>query len=195
MEKMKIAAAFIAVIICIPALTSCGKKSDVPKGMVEVVSEYTDFRLFVPDSWTPDVSTGFVSAQAVDKSNVSVEVIAADRVDASGESDVGYSITYKGVSYAGISKFFEDYYFATLSKSLSGVKLEEQYTTDQLLGDNPYACKYVYTVELDGTSYRIMQILAPKASKIYILTYTATEENYAKHTSDIDKIVKEFVFK
>ena len=79
MKKMKIAAAFLAVIICIPALTSCGKKSDVPKGMVEVVSEYTDFRLFVPDSWTPDVSTGFVSAQAVDKSNVSVEVIAADR--------------------------------------------------------------------------------------------------------------------
>ena len=195
MKKIKFTAIFLAIIICALALTSCKDKTGVPGGMVEVVSDYTDFRLFVPDDWTPDVSTGFVSAQTVDGSNVSVEVIAADRVDASSESEFGYTITYNKISYAGISKFFEDYFFATLSKSISGVKLEEQYTTDQSLGDNPYACKYVYTVELNGTSYRIMQIFAVKASKIYIFTYTAEEANYSKHTDDVDKIVKEFVFK
>lgn len=195
MKKIKITAISLAIIICVLALTSCKDESGVPNGMVEVVSEYTDFRLFVPSSWTPDVTTGFVSAQTLDKSNISVEVVAADRVDASSESAVGYTVTYGGISYAGISKFVSDYYFDTLSKTMPGIKLKEQYTTDQTLGDAPDVCKYVYTVEIGGKAYRIMQMFALRASKIYILTYTAEEANYSKHTDDVEKIIKEFVFK
>ena len=50
MKKFKIAAIFLAVVICILALTSCKDKNGVPSGMTEVVSEYTDFRLFVPEN-------------------------------------------------------------------------------------------------------------------------------------------------
>ena len=155
MKKIKITAIFLAIIICVLALTSCKDESGVPNGMVEVVSEYTDFRLFVPSDWTPDVTTGFVSAQTLDKSNISVEVVAADRVDASSESAVGYTVTYGGISYAGISKFVSDYYFDTLSKTMPGIKLEEQYTTDQTLGDAPDVCKYVYTFEISCFQGRV----------------------------------------
>ena len=64
MKKIKFTAIFLAIVICALALTSCKDKTGVPSGMVEVVSDYTDFRLFVPDDWTPDVSTGFEIGRA-----------------------------------------------------------------------------------------------------------------------------------
>ncbi len=193
MKKFKIAAIFLAVVICILALTSCKDKNGVPSGMTEVVSEYTDFRLFVPENWTPDVTTGFVSAQTLDKSNISVQVLTTQGI-ASSDNDAGYTIKYNDVTYAGVSKFFEDYYFSSLSQTLSGVKLEEQYTSGQSLGENTYACKYIYTVSADGTDYKIMQLLAPRANKIYVFTYTATAENFASHTDDVEKITENFIF-
>ncbi len=193
MKKTKIAAVLFSAVICILALTSCKDKNGVPSGMTEVVSEYTDFRLFVPENWTPDVTTGFVSAQTLDKSNISVQVITTQGIVAS-EGDAGYTIKYNDVTYAGVSKFFEDYYFASLSQTLSGVKLEEQYTSGQSLGENTYACKYIYTVSADGTDYKIMQILAPRGNKIYVFTYTATSENFASHTDDVEKITEKFIF-
>lgn len=193
MKKFKIAAIFLAVVICILALTSCKDKNGVPSGMTEVVSEYTDFRLFIPENWTPDVATGFVSAQTLDKSNISVQVLTTQGI-ASSDNDAGYVIKYNDVTYAGVSKFFEDYYFYSLSQTLSGVKLEEQYTSGQSLGENTYACKYIYTVSVDGTDYKIMQVLAPRANKIYVFTYTATAENFASHTDDVEKITENFIF-
>ena len=193
MKKFKIAAIFLAVVICILALTSCKDKNGVPSGMTEVVSEYTDFRLFVQENCTPDVATGFVSAQTLDKSNISVQVLTTQGI-ASSDNDAGYVIKYNDVTYAGVSKFFEDYYFHSLSQTLSGVKLEEQYTSGQSLGENTYACKYIYTVSVDGTDYKIMQVLAPRANKIYVFTYTATAENFASHTDDVEKITENFIF-
>lgn len=190
MKLKKIALVFFSLVF-LAALPACSKKSDVPSGMAEVKSEYTDFRFFVPDDWTADISNGFVSAYASDGSNVSVQTLSTDGIYS---SENGYVIKKGGTSYNGVSEYFDKYYFPLITSTFSSVVLKEQYTQNQSLGENTYACKYVYDVTADGITYTVMQILAPKNYEILVLTYTAKTKQYDSHLSEITKITENFRF-
>ena len=54
------------------------------------------------------------------------------------------------------------------------------------------AIKYVYTITLNGVVYKYMQTFSYNAAQLYIFTYTATEENYDKHTDEVKSIMENF---
>ncbi|MBQ9510516.1 MAG: hypothetical protein IJR55_02270 [Clostridia bacterium] len=195
MNKIKITALIFAIMFVCAALVSCGKDKDgVPSGMIEVGGELnTEYRLFVPNDWTVDIATGFVSAHAQDGSNVSVQVVSTGGVYT---SSADYIVRIDNETYNGLTEYFEKVYLPTIQTTFASLTLDEQYTQGQKLGDEERACKYVYSVTSGGKDYKIMQILAVHGSEIYIFTYTAREPNYDKHLEEVnDKILQNFIFR
>ena len=195
MKILKISTLILAVVVVCAALVSCGKdKNGVPSGMIEVGGELnTEYRLFVPNDWTVDIATGFVSAHAQDGSNVSVQVISTGGVFTSATD---YIIRVDNETYNGLTEYFEKVYLPTIQTTFASLSLDEQYTHGQKFGDEERACKYVYSVTSGGKEYKIMQIIAVHSSDIYIFTYTAREPNYDKHLEEVnDKILQNFTFR
>lgn len=195
MNKIKITALIFAIMFVCAALVSCGKDKDgVPSGMIEVGGELnTEYRLFVPNDWTVDIATGFVSAHAQDGSNVSVQVVSTGGVYT---SSADYIVRIDNETYNGLTEYFEKVYLPTIQTTFASLSLDEQYTQGQKLGDEERACKYVYSVTSGEKDYKIMQILAVHGSEIYIFTYTAREPNYDKHLEEVnDKILQNFIFR
>jgi hypothetical protein len=57
------------------------------------------------------------------------------------------------------------------------------------------AKSYTYTAEYGGVRYKIMQTVFSDGKIIYSLTYTALEENFDKHISDVERMISAFRFR
>ena len=57
------------------------------------------------------------------------------------------------------------------------------------------ATVWEYTLTIGGVTYRYRQYIAAYRSMMYSLTYTATEENFDRHTAEVDRIVAAFSFR
>ncbi len=53
---------------------------------------------------------------------------------------------------------------------------------------------YEYSYSAGGVSYHVIQVLGIDLSNGYVLTYTATEEEYGKHLEALDKILEKVKF-
>lgn len=161
-------------------LCSCGgSETEIPKGMQLVESEFTNYKLFIPNSWTPDISTGVVTAKASDNSNISVQMM-----------------TFGG-SYKSIDDYFRtDYYQKVTSTFKSTTLIENECLIEgQTFGTIKLDCaRYVYTVESDNTTYKFMQYFMYYSGYLYIFTYTATEARFAEHLEEVSDMVNHFVF-
>lgn len=96
MYSVKKICAVIAGVMLAGALCGCSNVTDsyAPKGFMKISPENADYVLYVPDSWTADLSTGVTTAyvSAKDRSNISFMAFEADdaliRVDVNkGSSD------------------------------------------------------------------------------------------------------------
>ena len=103
---------------------SCGKNDDAPKGMQTASSEFVDFNLYVPDSWTVDKTDGVISAYvADDKSNVSVTTFTPTK---SYESVVDYISEYLKTlekTYVGYKYVEKESIIPTVDNPETGVTL------------------------------------------------------------------------
>lgn len=94
MGFVKKISAFAAGLILAGALCGCGNPADsfAPKGFKKISPDNADYVLYVPDSWTADLSTGVTTAyvSAKDRSNISFMAFEADdtviRVDVNGKT-------------------------------------------------------------------------------------------------------------
>ncbi|MBQ8496480.1 MAG: hypothetical protein IJ489_03370 [Clostridia bacterium] len=180
MNFKKIISLILALSLCAVLLCSCNKKDeDIPDGMQLVTSEFMDSKFFVPNDWTPEITTGTLVAKAEDNSNVSVQ-----------------KMTPSG-SYSSADSYFRTDYFPKLTSTFKNIVLleEECSIENQTFGkEENGAVKYVYTVESDGSTYKIMQYFSVYSGYLYILTYTAEESVFADHLEDVSSIVKNFVY-
>lgn len=78
----KIISLVLVLIFCLGLLASCGGGVDdfVPSGFKQIAADEADYRLYVPDNWTVDMSTGITSAfvSEKDRSNISFMGFALD---------------------------------------------------------------------------------------------------------------------
>lgn len=183
---------FAAVAMSASLLTSCGNKTDeIPDGMQLIESEFVDYKFFVPNGWITDITTGVLTAKAGDNSNVSIQTM-----NPSG-------------SYKSADDYFRTDYFAKVQSTFKNVVLieEECSTENQKFGKSGEPCvKYVYTVESDGATYKLLQYFTYYSGYLYIFTYTAqiaeTDaagnikelDYFADHLEEVSEIVKNFVF-
>ena len=180
MKFKKTIAFMLALCTCALLLCSCNKNDDgIPDGMQLVTSEYADCKLFVPNDWTPEITTGVLVAKASDNSNVSLQ-----KMTPSGQ-------------YTSFDAYFREDYFKKLQNTYAKITLlEEECSTENQKFSTVQnsALRYVYTVESDGTVYKIMQYFSYYSGYLYILTYTAQENLFAEHLEDVYSIAANFVY-
>lgn len=181
MSFKKILAFMLALCTCALLLCSCNKNKDteIPDGMQLVTSDYLDSKFFVPKDWTPEITTGTLVAKASDNSNVSIQKMAL-----SG-------------TYNSADEYFRTDYLPKITSTFKNVVLleEECSTENQKFGTvGNYAVKYVYTVESDGSVYKIMQYFSIYSGYLYIMTYTAEQSVFSKHLEEVSEIVTNFVY-
>lgn len=174
----------ISVLILISlalSLVACsGSGTDIPSGMQLASNGDVAFEFFVPGGWITTEQNGIFGAyySSSDKSSVSVSSLYPDN----GLLSISDYWTTLEESYSETFKNF--------------VLVEEPDNGEPniVLGGKA-AFKYVFTADVDGVSYKFMQILTLHDSLFYTLLYTATAENYDLHLEDINKTVADFRFK
>lgn len=182
----RITAVTLVVSMALFSLCSCGNDDpSIPDGMILVDSDFVSCKLYVPDDWIPqsyagaDTGTSMIGAKASDGSNVSL-----------------VPMTPSG-SYASADDYFRTNYYTKIQSTFKNtVLLEDECSTEgQYFGVQEVGCvKYVYTVESDGVTYKIMQYFMMNAGYLYIFTYTAAEAVFSEHLEEVSSMVKNFEF-
>lgn len=196
-EKNRITATIACILLAALFLTffvSCGKPEDQwqPAGMKLASSDKVDYKLWVPEEWTVDMSTGITAAyvSSSDRSNVTL---------------TAFSLT-EGDNYMSISEYWSKYK-EELEKTFPDIEVidtGEEGESDALEEENDFgvtmlidgvaAKKYVYTATVTGSSYKFMQVIFIHEGYVYLLTYTALPNVYDSHTEEVGKIIENFRF-
>ncbi len=167
----------LALLIAL-SLTACsGENSDEPQGMQRISNEYVDYNLFVPDKWTPETSTGVITAKYSDSVLVNVSMTALRLPD-----DIGTPEEYW-------ESFKED--FGTVFDEWE--LLSDEATTL----DGHAAHRYVYAGYPLGLDVKVQyaQTVCIRSGALYLFTYTAEEQQYEKYLPDVEQMLEHFSFK
>lgn len=171
-----------AAAVCLSVFTGCSSGSDSwhPAGMKLASSEDADYKMWVPESWTVDMSTGITSAYAGsgDYSNVSV---AAQNL--SGEQN-----------YLTPSEYWE-IYKTDLEETFPDIAYDEDTEGGiSLLLDENAAMKYSYTATVTGTEFHFISVVCIRSGTVYLITYTAQPAIYENHLEEVQNILDNFSF-
>ncbi len=169
----------LTFVMCAAILFTLGSCSATEEHMgFKVISgDVNDFTLYVPSKWTETSQNGFVSATANgesgDKSNISVMSLLNSKNQTPeqyyDELILSYSDMYDNVE--------------TVSRDI-----------DTKLGDKN-AKKYVFTADVAGSTYRFMQVFCMYGGRIYLFTYTSTDEYYELWETEVQYILEYFEIK
>ena len=177
----KIVSIFTLAVMCVSivlSLGSCGTLEENHMGFVVISTDINDFNLEVPSEWTVTSQNGYVSATANgasgDESNISVMSCVLNSELSTPE---GY--------FDSLLESYSDLY--------DNIEVEGR-DIDTKLGDKN-AKKYVFKADILGESYKFMQVLCVYGSRIYIFTYTSTDEFYSVHETEVSYILQYFAFK
>ena len=169
----------LALLTCAAIVFTLGSCSATEEHMgFKVISgEVNDFTLYVPEKWTETSQNGFVSATANgesgDKSNISV----MSALNSQNQTPEQY--------YDELIKSYFDMYdnVETVSRDV-----------DTKLGDKN-AKKYVFTADVAGTTYKFMQVLCAYNGRVYIFTYTSTNDYSELWETEVKYIIEYFEIK
>ncbi|MCI8332300.1 MAG: DUF1795 domain-containing protein [Clostridiales bacterium] len=170
----KISLLFLA--LCLTLFAACSKnESDVPNGMKAASNEYSDYHLFVPDSWTVETSTGVITAKYSDSVMANISMMALSLGSESTTIDA-----------------YWDSFKETFAQTIAD--WQEESSEDMLL-DGHAAKKYIYTGTVASIEAKYMQVLCIRQNAVYIFTYTASPEKFDDYINDINKMLDTFTFK
>lgn len=182
---MKRTVKFLLVVLSIVMISSgfvaCSNK-DVPDGYQLIAKDGDTFRLYVPtQGWMPNTSSGVTSAyysisnKQTGMPAASVSVYKTD--DADGCENVEQ---YWEVCSAKLSAEFADYTYLS----------DESGTT--VLGGEA-AGRYVYTAkkstgvgDSEQVTYKFMQIMAIHDGQMYVLIFSAPQDEYEARVADMN---------
>ncbi|MEE1358055.1 MAG: hypothetical protein UHG68_10895 [Clostridia bacterium] len=177
----KIISVILTLVMCIAvclSISSCSSSGEAHMGFKIISTDINDFNLEVPSEWTVASQNGYVSAVANgtsgDKSNISVMSSQLN-----GQFDT------------------PEQYFESLLESYGEIYDNINVTSrdiDTELGTEK-AKKYVFSADVMGESYKFMQVLCVYGQRIYVFTYTSTEEFYETHETEVEFILDYFSFK
>ena len=168
--------AILMLLTTVLGLSSCAKDDGTPDGMQNVAIADVPFALYVPESWISQASSGISGARAsnTDTTNVTVTMYMPD-TDMTAET------------------YWQEKCLPEFTAAFSAFTVVEEGTDTTLGGVN--AKKYVFTFEMDGVKYQLIQIIVVEGSMVYTLQYHATETNYPNHTDVFESIRSAFRFR
>lgn len=175
---MKRYVSVILLILTLLALVSCGEEADltVPEGMIELSNDKVNYNLYIPDDWTPETSTGVLTAKYSDSILVNVSMMAV-----TAPADISNAADYW-------AQFTEDF-----GNTIAELEMIEENAA--VLLDGHEASRYVYRGTVAGSvSTQYQQIICVKEGVIYIFTYTADPEKYQEYLPDVEQMLENFSF-
>ncbi len=138
-------------------------------------SSLARYDLYVPEAYALDYASAIVSATREDGTNITVS---------------------RAVS-TGVTS---DKYWERRKTELSAIVTNLVEADGKI--NQPFKCgnaddgrSFEYTYEYNGEKFRIFQVLAIKGYYGYVLTFTATDENYENHIQEFEKVCDKVVFK
>ena len=151
---------------------------DAPEGMKPCFGKDVAYRFYVPSDWEIDLDSAIYAAY-VKEDHASVSVVP-------------YMPTQEHLS---VSEYWDMIREQTEKLFGAGsMQVDEAKTHKEMLGSRE-ATVWEYTLTIGGVTYRYRQYIAAYRSMMYSLTYTATEENFDRHTAEVDRIVAAFSFR
>ncbi len=167
----KITALLLALVLCI-AVTGCSR-DDAPDGMYLVSSSDEPFKLYVPDSWASNSSSGISGAFISGSANIAVSAryFAHENANATLES---YTAEYIASCAAGLEQF-------NLAESTAAL----------IGGEN--ATQLIYTVMNGEESFKFSVYIVKYADDFVLLSMHAPADMYDEYSPQFSKIVDAFV--
>lgn len=150
------------------------EKTDAPAGMILASSKERPYTFFMPSSgWAVDTSAQITSIIANDKSNVTVQYFMPD----------------PDKKIENVDAYWEE--CMEKNKDIL-VDLAVESTEKTAVGGLENGLVGVFGGKSGGVEYKFKQAIAFKNEIVYVVTYTATAENFDKHIADVDKMLEHF---
>ena len=172
-HKMKKIISVILVLCMMISFVSCASDDETPDGMKNIAGENEAYYFYVPQSWVENQFGTGAYYSTIDKSNIAIAAYSGEEYDTSAE-------------------YWEDFLneVEEISTEFEVISAEEK----KIISERN-ALQYVYTMTTGGVEYKIQQIFVAYSNIMYVITYTATAENFDSHTEDVQTILDEFRFK
>ncbi len=210
-----------ALLISVAAALICGcspADSFVPKGFKLISDDNVGYRLYVPDYWIADLSTGVTTAYVSEKDRSNISFMAFEVDDALIQATVGgsgsgttagagteaptgtdapaesgteaSSESGEGASEVPKITTVEEYWaYYSADFKKTFPDMEYQKEGENMLLSGKTAKRYVYTATVTGVKYQFMQVVMLDAGTVYIFTYTALPDRYEEHLESIEEIL------
>ena len=173
----------VAVFACMAV--ACNGNDPTHEGMQKVTTpDNAEFyNLYVPQNWTSQASGGISGARVsdIDRSNVTVTLYFPD------ESQTAES-------------YWQNHCLPSYNQVLGSVTTDAENCKDTVLGGMD-AKQYVFTYQLDGVTYKVLQVITVKNELVYTLTFTAVptadvtaEQRFEQHKETVESIISVFTF-
>lgn len=178
---MKKTVSVFFVLALVIALGACSGSGVVaPKGMQVASNDDVAYNLFVPGGWILTEENGICGAyySTSDKSSITVSSLYP-------EGDMLSINDYWSTLEASYKETFKNFLL---------LDSPENNESNIILGEKS-AFKYVFSADIDGISYKFMQVITVHGNMFYTLTYTSSADNYENHLEDVVKTISEFRFK
>ena len=185
MVKFSVLKPITAAIVLSLIFCSCGESNnDALPGYKEISAEEVSYDLYVPEGWVVDEQRGYTSAHISDMDTSNISVMAYELSRDTLFPDNEYSTYWKNTVEPSLKQMFPDLEYVTEC---------ENYKLDQR-----DAAQYIYTFTVDhgkdndGTEqkvkYKVQQIILKDGFYVYTLTYTAREDQYSAHETEVSDI-------
>ena len=177
MKRISVLLLTLVAILCFVSCSTQGAgvvDESAPSGMKLASGQGAYFKMYVPQDWVIDASTATPCAYVseLDRTNISAIRVATAAADAAA--------------------YWQEY-ADEFSKSFTNYTIVTDGENATLSGND--AKKYVYTLDMYGQTYKYQMVVCAYGSRIYVFTYTSTEEFYELHELEVEYIVGYFGFK
>ena len=197
---MKAYVRLMAILLCVCSLitlASCANSSEeVPAGMQIASCAGADYRLYVPTSWVVNTAYGISGAyrNLAQQSTVSVNTYFVSDYEA--EMPTAAPTPEEAEETVDLIEWFwrEKCYAPVAARALNGTvtMVEEECVATSLDGAN--AKQYRYSALVNGTTLQFLQVVAEREARLYVFTFTATEEMFSFYRKEADQMLEAFIF-
>lgn len=149
-------------------------KIEAPEGMKLASSKERPYILFAPTDWNVDNSGQITNVYTADKSNLTVQFIMPTE-----------------------REHFVEAYWKACMKKYENILTEfiEGESSVQTVGGIEGSMVGTFSGKSGGVEYKFKQVIILKGEIYYVITYTATAENYDAHIADANKMIEHFKVK
>ncbi len=181
----KIITLVIAAAMLICTFSACAKEEGVPSGFKTASNEVCDFDFYVPETWTVSQSSGTVAAYCSPADPSSISVMPGELEHADDTVDDWWK-NYK----SDFESVYKNFTLISEKEAILGGVKGKSYTFTANLTD---AAETGDVKEKPVTYYFNITAVVLR-SRLYMMTFTSTEDLYEDHTTVLESVKENFKF-